>query len=207
MEIRKHWENVYALKKSEDLSWSEETPSVSLSFLNEFNVSKDDPIIDVGGGESTLVDHLLANGYTDVTVLDISAKALDRAKARLGAKASKVKWIVSDITGFQPSRKYSIWHDRATFHFLTEGSQVERYVSIASSNIKSDGFMTIGTFSENGPDRCSGLRTKKYSEDELRAVLEPAFNKLRCITTDHVTPFNTVQNFLFCSFQKRVTIS
>ena len=140
-------------------------------------------------------------------MLDISEKALERAKTRLGDNALKVNWIVSDITDFVPTRQYAIWHDRATFHFLTEESQIKKYVSIASGNLTGDGFMTIGTFSENGPDRCSGLRTKKYSEDELRAVLEPAFNKLRCITTDHVTPFNTVQNFLFCSFQKRVTIS
>ena len=155
MELRKHWENIYTLKSSGDLSWTQETPSTSLKFLNGFNVPKDVPIIDIGGGESKLVDYLLAYGYTDITVLDISATALDRAKSRLGHNAAKIQWIVSDITEFSPTRKYTIWHDRATFHFLTEGSQVEKYVTIASSNLTTDGFMTIGTFSENGPDNCN----------------------------------------------------
>ena len=202
MELRKHWENIYTLKSSGDLSWTQETPSTSLKFLNGFNVPKDVPIIDIGGGESKLVDYLLAYGYTDITVLDISATALDRAKSRLGHNAAKIQWIVSDITEFSPTRKYTIWHDRATFHFLTEGSQVEKYVTIASSNLTTDGFMTIGTFSENGPDKCSGLPIKKYSEDVLSSVLQSAFNKLNCVTEDHITPFNTLQNFLFCSFRK-----
>jgi hypothetical protein len=136
-------------------------------------------------------------------VLDISEKALERAKARLGDHAAKVNWIVSDITEFIPTRQYAIWHDRATFHFLTEESQIKKYVSIASGNLTGDGFMTIGTFSKNGPEKCSGLQIKKYSEDVLTSVLQSAFDKLKCIKEDHVTPFQTVQNFLFCSFQKK----
>ena len=132
MDRKKHWENIYASKKSEEFSWTQDTPSTSIAFLNEFNVLKEAPIIDVGGGESKLVDYLIKDGYTDLTVLDISEKALDRAKARLGEDASKVNWIVSDITEFLPSREYVVWHDRATFHFLTEQSQIEKYVSIAS---------------------------------------------------------------------------
>lgn len=204
MELRNHWESIYTVKSSEAPSWTQDTPTMSLTFLNGFNVSKDVPIIDIGGGESKLVDHLLAYGYTDITVLDISTKALDRAKARLGTDASRIQWIVSDITEFVPSRRYTIWHDRATFHFLTDGSQVEKYVSIASGNLTPGGFMTIGTFSENGPDKCSGLPIRKYSEDVLTSILQSEFNKLKCITEDHVTPFKTVQNFLFCSFQKKI---
>lgn len=203
METKLHWERIYTSKKSEEFSWTQDTPATSISFLKEFNVPKSAPIIDIGGGESKLVDYLLNEGYTDVTVLDISEKALERAKTRLGDNALKVNWIVSDITDFVPTRQYAIWHDRATFHFLTEESQIEKYVSIASGNLTGDGFMTIGTFSENGPDKCSGLQIKKYSEDILTSVLQKAFEKLKCIKEDHVTPFQTVQNFLFCSFQKK----
>lgn len=206
METKLHWERIYTSKKSEEFSWTQDTPATSISFLKGFNIPKSAPIIDIGGGESKLVDYLLNQGYTDVTVLDISEKALDRAKARLGEKALKVNWIVSDITEFVPTRQYAVWHDRATFHFLTEESQIEKYVSIASSNLTADGFMTIGTFSENGPEKCSGLQIKKYSEEVLTSVLQIAFDKLKCIKEDHITPFQTVQNFLFCSFQKRKRI-
>lgn len=207
METKQHWEHICTSRKSEEFSWTQDTPATSISFLKGFNVPKTAPIIDIGGGESKLVDHLLADGYTDLTVLDICAKALDRAKARLGESALKVNWIVSDITEFIPSRKYAVWHDRATFHFLTEESQIEKYVSIASNNLSGDGFMTIGTFSESGPEKCSGLTIKKYSEEALINVLNSAFNKLKCIKEDHVTPFHTIQNFLFCSFQKKVAVS
>lgn len=203
METKLHWERIYTSKKSEEFSWTQDTPATSISFLKGFNIPKSAPIIDIGGGESKLVDYLLNEGYIDVTVLDISEKALDRAKARLGEEAVKVNWIVSDITEFVPTRQYAVWHDRATFHFLTEESQIEKYVSIASSNLTSGGFMTIGTFSENSPEKCSGLQIKKYSEDLLTSVLQNVFNKLKCIKEDHVTPFNTIQNFLFCSFQKK----
>lgn len=203
METKLHWERIYTSKKSEEFSWTQDTPATSILFLKGFNIPKNAPIIDIGGGESKLVDYLLNEGYTDVTVLDISEKALDRAKTRLGEKAVKVNWVVSDITEFVPTRQYAVWHDRATFHFLTEESQIEKYVSIASSNITADGFMTIGTFSENGPEKCSGLQIKKYSEEVLTSVLQTAFDKLKCIKEDHITPFQTVQNFLFCSFQKK----
>lgn len=206
METKQHWERIYTSKKSEEFSWTQETPTTSISFLKDFNVPKSAPIIDIGGGESRLVDYLLSEGYVDITVLDISKKALDRAKARLGDNASKVNWIVSDITEFIPPRQYAIWHDRATFHFLTEESQIKKYVSIASGNLTGDGFMTIGTFSENGPDKCSGLEIRKYSEDMLTSVLQSAFEKMKCLKEDHITPFKTVQNFLFCSFRKKEVI-
>jgi SAM-dependent methyltransferase len=203
METKQHWDRIYSSKQNEAFSWTQDTPATSISFLKEFNVPRTAPIIDIGGGDSKLVDYLLKDGYTDITVLDISEKALERAKARLGENASKVHWVVSDITEFVPTRQYAIWHDRATFHFLTEESQIEKYVSIASDNLTGDGFMTIGTFSENGPEKCSGLTIKKYSEDVLTSVLQTAFEKLRCIKEDHITPFQTVQNFLFCSFRKK----
>jgi len=199
---KNHWEKIYSTKKSNEVSWTQETPVTSLDFLHSFNLSKHSPIIDIGGGESRLVDFLLEEGFTDVTVLDISEHALKHAKERLGNRASRVHWIVSDIIEFVPDRKYDVWHDRATFHFLTTENQIQKYVAIASDFIATNGFMTIGTFSENGPTKCSGLAVKQYSELTLYSVLRKHFEKIRCVTEDHVTPFHTLQNFLFCSFRK-----
>lgn len=200
--FKKHWEKIYATKKSNEVSWTQEFPITSLNFLHSFNLSKNSSIIDIGGGESRLVDFLLDEGFTDITVLDISDVALQHAKERLGKRALNVKWIVADITEFVPDRKYDVWHDRATFHFLTTEEQIANYVSLASDYLNTKGFMTIGTFSENGPTKCSGLPVKQYSEQLLSSVLRDHFEKIRCITEDHETPFHTLQNFLFCSFQK-----
>jgi len=198
---KKHWEEVYKTKEPGEVSWTQEVPQTSLDFLRSFNLPRSAKIIDIGGGDSKLVDFLLDEGYENITVLDISEYALERAKARLGEMAAKVKWIVSDITEFSPDDTYDVWHDRATFHFLTTPEQIRKYVSIAGNAVK--GFMTIGTFSEKGPRKCSGLQIKQYSEAELQAQLSRQFSRIRCITEDHVTPFNTVQHFLFCSFRRR----
>ncbi|MBS1542724.1 MAG: class I SAM-dependent methyltransferase [Bacteroidetes bacterium] len=199
---KEHWEGIYQTKKSDEMSWSQLTPSTSLDFLHGFNLEKNAPIIDVGGGDSRLVDHLLDEGFSDITVLDISAVALQRARERLGDKATRVQWIESDIIEFVPSRQYHVWHDRATFHFQTEEDQIKKYISIASKGLDHDGYLTIGTFSSTGPSKCSGLIIRQYSDAALSAALKSEFNKLRCITEDHQTPFHTIQNFLFCSFIK-----
>lgn len=198
-----HWERIYSTKSSNEVSWTQEKPATSLDFIHSFNVPRHAAIIDVGGGESKLVDYLLHEGYSNITVLDISEGALDRAKARLGSKATLVKWVVSDVTEFVPEDHYELWHDRATFHFLTAKKDIEKYLSIASAALSDKGGMTIGTFSENGPNKCSGLEIKKYSESALQDALQTHFDKVRCVHEDHITPFNTVQNFLFCSFLKR----
>jgi len=206
METKKeHWEKIYATKSSHEVSWTQENPSTSLSFIHSFNIGHHEAIIDVGGGESRLVDYLLDEGYVNITVLDISERALLKTKSRLGEKGERVKWIVSDVTNFVSDQQYALWHDRATFHFLTTKNDIERYLSIASTALSGRGAMTIGTFSENGPDKCSGLPVHKYSETTLQEVLSADFEKVRCIHEDHVTPFNTTQNFLFCSFLKRAT--
>lgn len=199
-ERKNHWETVYSTKQSNEVSWTQEVPKTSLDFIHSFNVPKTASVIDIGGGDSHLVDFLLDEGFEDITVLDISETALKRAKERLGAKADKIKWVVSDITKFQPTQSYDVWHDRATFHFLTTTTQIANYLDIARNTVKR--YLTIGTFSENGPKKCSGLDIKQYSEEELQAQLTNGFKKIRCITEDHVTPFNTTQNFLFCSFRK-----
>ena len=146
-------------------------PKTSLHFLHSFRLSTDSPIIDIGGGESRLADFLLDEGFTDITVLDISESAIQHAKDRLSEHAAKVQWIISDITEFVPKRKYHVWHDRATFHFLTTESQIAKYISLASAHIDDNGFMTIGIFSENGPTKCSGLNVRQYSEKTLNSVL------------------------------------
>jgi SAM-dependent methyltransferase len=196
---KKHWEKVYETKQPNEVSWTQEIPKTSLDFIHSFNCPKTAKIIDIGGGDSKLVDCLIAEGYQNVTVLDISEKALERAKERLGEKAEQVTWIASDIENFEPKEKYDIWHDRAAFHFLTTKEQITKYLSIAKKAIT--GFLTIGTFSENGPKKCSGLDIKQYSENDLQSVLKDGFEKIKCITENHITPFNTTQNFLFCSFK------
>lgn len=202
-----HWNSIYSRKQTNEVSWTEENPKTSLAFIHGFNLPKEASIIDVGGGDSKLVDHLLEEGFEDITVLDISEKALSRAQQRLGEKAKKVKWIVSDITAFRTGKTYDLWHDRATFHFLTTAGQINKYLNKAKTNLKANGYLTIGTFSENGPAKCSGLKVKRYSELELQDQLRNGFKKIKCITEDHRTPFNTLQNFLFCSFKRMETPS
>ncbi len=196
-----HWERVYETKNPDQVSWTQEIPKTSLDFIHLFGVDKTARIIDIGGGDSKLVDYLLDDGFENITVLDISAKALDKVKTRLGNRAEKVNWIVSDITEFEPDTTFDIWHDRAAFHFLTTKEQVSKYLDIARKSVS--GYMTIGTFSKNGPTKCSGLDIKQYDEQTLTAELENGFDKLKCITEDHTTPFNTIQNFLFCGFKRQ----
>jgi 2-polyprenyl-3-methyl-5-hydroxy-6-metoxy-1,4-benzoquinol methylase len=204
MEHRKeHWENVFATKAETEVSWFQTYPKTSVEFLELFNLPLDANIIDVGGGDSHFVDALLEKGYKNIYVLDISANALLRAKKRLGDDAVKINWIVSDITEFKPTVKFDFWHDRAAFHFLTDEEKIYKYVSIAESAINENGYLILGTFSENGPKKCSGLEIKQYNETSMSARFEIAFDRIKCITEDHVTPFNTIQNFLFCSFKKK----
>jgi SAM-dependent methyltransferase len=197
-----HWDTVYKTKNPDQVSWAQEIPKTSLEFIHSFGLKKTAKIIDVGGGDSKLVDYLLYEGFENITVLDISEIALDKARKRLGDKANKINWVVSDITEFQPHTTFDVWHDRATFHFLTTANQIEKYLDTARNSVS--GFLTIGTFSDNGPEKCSGLQIKQYSEEKLTAELQNGFDKLRCITEDHITPFNTTQNFLFCGFTRHL---
>jgi len=199
---KNHWEKIYSTKQPNEVSWTQEVPKTSLEFIHAAQLDKQANIIDIGGGDSKLVDYLLDEGYENISVLDISEEALTRAKKRLGIKADLVNWIVSDITEFKPSATYDFWHDRAAFHFLTTQSQIVKYLSTARQAVKEYGIVTIGTFSDNGPKMCSGLDIKQYTEDALTAELEKGFEKIKCITEDHKTPFDTTQNFLFCSFKR-----
>ncbi|MEI7582227.1 class I SAM-dependent methyltransferase [Runella sp.] len=200
-ENKNHWETVYETKNPDQVSWTQDLPTTSLDFIHSFKLPKTAKIIDIGGGDSKLVDFLVNEGFENVTVLDISAKALDKAKKRLGENAKKINWVVSDITDFEPNTTFDVWHDRATFHFLTTTEQVAKYMETARKSV--NGFLTIGTFSENGPTKCSGLTIKQYTEDSLTTELKNGFEKIRCLTEDHTTPFQTTQNFLFCSFKRQ----
>lgn len=198
-----HWEKIYRTKAEDQVSWFQPYPKKSMEFVELFNLPLTANIIDIGGGDSHFVDALLAKGYQNIWVLDISFNALERAKKRLGKKASIVHWIVSDVTEFIPPVHFDFWHDRAAFHFLTTEDKIYKYVSIAENAIKQNGYLILGTFSENGPKKCSGLEVKQYSEVSMSARFEIAFDRIKCIQEDHKTPFNTIQNFLFCSFQKK----
>ncbi|HTN46078.1 MAG TPA: class I SAM-dependent methyltransferase [Flavipsychrobacter sp.] len=196
-----HWETVYHHKQPHEVSWTQNIPQTSLDFIDKLNISKGSAIIDVGGGDSKLVDYLLAKGYTNLTVLDISGKALDRAKQRLGTDAAKVKWIAADITTFQPDEHYSLWHDRAAFHFLTTTRQIDHYKALTKAYVTNH--LLIGTFSDEGPLKCSGLDVTRYAPSQLLDLFACDFDLLEWKKQDHTTPFGTVQNFLFGCFQKR----
>ncbi len=199
---REHWETIYQTKEMRDVSWFQQIPVTSLNFFKQFDVPRDAKVIDIGGGDSFLVDHLLDLGYQDITVLDISAVAIGRAKQRLGVKGNNVKWIITDAATFKPTEKYDFWHDRATFHFLTDEHDITNYLETARQSIHPAGVLVIGTFSEQGPIQCSGIEIKQYSETTMTDRLHRFFEKIKCTTVYHKTPFDTIQNFIFCSFRK-----
>lgn len=202
-ERKKHWETIYQTKELNEVSWYQPNPETSLQFFQQLEIPVTAKIIDIGGGDSFLTDHLLDLGYQDLSVLDVSETAIERAKQRLGERAKDVKWIVSDISDFQPTTSYDCWHDRAAFHFLTKDVEVEKYVQMASKAITTGGKMIIGTFSEQGPKKCSGIDIRQYSETTMTDLFSRYFQKITCITADHKTPFDTTQNFVFCSFRKQ----
>jgi len=199
---KQHWENVFATKQETEVSWFQEYPKTSVEFLELFNIPLTANIIDVGGGDSHFVDALISKGFSNIYVLDISANAIEKAKLRLGEKAKNVHWIVSDILDFVPPVTFDFWHDRAAFHFQTNPKNIDKYVSIATNAIAKNGYLILGTFSENGPKKCSGLDIIQYTETSMSAKFEIDFKRIKCITENHTTPFNTIQNFLFCSFEK-----
>ena len=198
-----HWENVFATKQPNEVSWRQEYPKTAMDYLENLNLSKTANIIDIGGGDSNLVDALLEKGYENIWVLDISEFALERAKKRLGDKANSVHWIVSDITVFKPEVAFDFWHDRAVFHFLTQQDSINKYTAIVNNAIADNGNFLLGTFSENGPLKCSGLEIKQYSENTMKQTFNERFDAIKCFTENHTTPFDTTQNFQFCGFKKR----
>ena len=201
-DVKGHWETIYTTKQPHEVSWTQEVPAISLEFIHRFQVPKSARIIDVGGGDSRLVDFLLAEGYTHLSVLDISEAAIRRARKRLGDAADKVEWIVSDVLDFVPEEPYDVWHDRAAFHFQTNPDTIAKYLQVVKNAV--DGIVIIGTFSVDGPKKCSGLEIRQYDEDGMKATFEKSdFKHVECKREDHITPSGSVQNFVFCSFMKQ----
>jgi 2-polyprenyl-3-methyl-5-hydroxy-6-metoxy-1,4-benzoquinol methylase len=190
-----HWEQVYQDKPVDQVSWFQREPRRSLELIEASGMSKDAPIIDVGAGASVLVDQLLLNGYTDLSVLDISKNALDISKRRLGNRAIDVAWLVDDVTEFQPGRSYALWHDRAVFHFLTDPSQQSAYRSALMRALASGGQAIIGTFAVDGPLRCSGLEIAQYDAASMQVVMGADFTLLQESRESHTTPAGSTQNF------------
>jgi len=201
-ERRAHWERVYATKQPTKVSWFEASPDESLAALARAGVNRGSAIIDVGGGASRLVDRLVLDGYMDVTVLDISAAAIEAAKARLAGAAAKVHWLVADATAWSPSRRYDVWHDRAAFHFLVDPADAAAYVERVRQALKPGGAAIIATFAPDGPERCSGLPVARHDEASLRAVLGPGFELIDWRRHEHRTPSGASQQFQFSMFRR-----
>jgi SAM-dependent methyltransferase len=202
MNDKQDWDNIYSFKAENEVSWFQPYPKTSMGFVELFNLPLNANMIDIGGGGSHFVDALLDKGYRNIYVLDISGKAIEKVKKRLGNIVYKVHWIVSDVTEYEPTVQFNFWHDRAAFHFLSTEEKIYKYVSIAEDAIKKDGCLILGTFLENGPKKCSGLEIKQYSETSMSSRFEAAFDKIKCVEEDHITPTSIIQNFLFFSLQK-----
>lgn len=203
MNNKQYWDEVYLTKQEEETSWFQRYPKTSMDFIALFKMPLTANIIDIGGGDSHFVDALLDKGYLNIWVLDISAAAIDKAKKRLGDRASRVHWIVADVTDFIAPVNFDFWHDRAAFHFLTTPQKIQQYVNIAEKAIQKNGYLILGTFSEKGPAKCSGLDVQQYSAASMSAKFDTSFERIKCVEEAHQTPFNTIQQFLFCSFSKK----
>lgn len=196
-----HWQAAYESKAVTDVSWYEPVPRHSLELIDTAGLSRDAALIDIGGGASTLVDNLLASGFVDLTVLDLAAASLDAARIRLGAKGESVDWIVADVTAWRPSRRYNLWHDRAVFHFLIDTTARDAYLATLRATLAPGGYVVMATFGPDGPTRCSGLDTQRYSPDGLSSVLGSTFRPVVSHIYDHVTPGGGVQQFLYGLWQ------
>ena len=200
--LKEHWEKVFTTKGEDEVSWFQSYPETSIEFLELFNLPFDANIIDIGGGDSRFIDALLERGYKNIWLLDISNSAIERVKKRLGDKATHVHFVVGDVVNFKPEVQFDFWHDRAAFHFLTSEEHINKYVAIAENAIRQNGNLILGTFSDKGPSKCSGLEIKQYTQASMSSRFENRFERIKCIEVEHQTPFNTAQSFLFCSFKK-----
>jgi hypothetical protein len=196
MKAKRFWEQIYQQRDpTTDVSWYEPQPLTSLELIRIAGVSKEGALIDVGGGASVLVDCLLKSGFSDVTVLDISATALNHAQQRLGSRAARVAWVETDITLYNPSRCFQLWHDRAVFHFLTSPEDRRSYITALRSGLSLGGHLIIGTFAKDGPPRCTGLPVVRYDSDSLCYELGPDFQLIHQKCETHITPWDSKQRF------------
>jgi len=198
-----HWDAVYENKGASEVSWYEPHPEKSLELIRATGVRAEDPVIDVGGGASLLVNELLAAGYSDLSVLDISASVLAKLRTRLGPAASSVTLLHEDVTAFRPEKQYALWHDRAVFHFLTRHEERTRYVDALRQGVRPGGHVIMATFGPSGPERCSGLPTQRYDAAALAAELGAGFALVQSALLIHRTPADVHQQFLYCWFDRR----
>ena len=202
LERQAHWQNVYQTKDEQTVSWFQERPDISLDLIHATGVDTGAPIIDMGGGASRLVDALISEGFNAVSVLDLSEKALETSKARLGAEGAQVQWIVADITRWQPSQAYDVWHDRAALHFLTDPKDRAAYVERVLKAVRFGGHVIVGTFAPDGPERCSGLPVVRHDAASLGELLGSSFALADTRRHDHQTPSGAIQKFQFSRFQR-----
>lgn len=203
MDRKEHWENVYQTKSPLEVSWYQREPEVSLALIDRARISRDAPIIDVGGGASVLVDRLLARGFEKIAVLDVSAKALAHAKARLAERAGSVQWLEADVTQFRPPQRFHLWHDRAVFHFLTHPADRRAYVKALTDGLAPGGHLIIATFAIGGPTKCSGLDICQYDAARMGAELGPGFELMEEVGETHATPAGKEQRFIFLHYRRR----
>jgi 2-polyprenyl-3-methyl-5-hydroxy-6-metoxy-1,4-benzoquinol methylase len=204
--MKTHWEHIYEKKAPTQVSWYQEHAQFSLQFIRNTGIQKTDALIDVGGGASTLVDDLVADGFENITVLDISAMALKVARERLGERAKPVNWIEADITQANlPHQHYAVWHDRAVFHFLTQTEDRRRYVDLVRHSVRPGGHVIVATFAPDGPERCSGLEVMRYSPERLHGEFGDEFEVVDGAHETHHTPFGTEQKFIYCYCRKAET--
>lgn len=197
-----HWDTTYRTKVEDQVSWFQQTPEPTLTLLGLADVATSSAIVDVGAGTSHLVDALIGQGYADISVLDISQAALEQAQARLGSDAQKVKWIRADVTAWRPDRSYDVWHDRATFHFLTDPVDQAAYAAVLTRALKPGGHVIIGTFAPDGPEKCSGLPVARHDANSLGKTLGSQYALIDYRRHDHITPSRVVQHFQFSTFRK-----
>ena len=203
MSQKDHWEHIYQTKAPTQVSWYQEHPFQSLQFINKTGISKAGHIIDVGGGSSVLADDLLDNGYQHITVLDISAAALEIAQHRLGARANEVTWLEADVLQIKLSHhEFDLWHDRAVFHFIIQPEDRQRYVDLIREAVKPGGHVIVATFASNGPERCSGLQVARYEPASLHHEFGDDFELVDNTNEVHNTPFGTQQKFVYCYCRK-----
>lgn len=201
-EKQQHWNEVYAIKAADKVSWFQPRAEISMHLIAAAGATENSAIIDIGGGSSVLIDHLLDAGFVDVTVLDISERALIGSKDRLGARATDVHWIVSDVLSWSPARSYDVWHDRAAFHFLTDDRDREAYRATLLKALHPRGTLIVGTFAEDAPERCSGLPVRRWSADGLAAELGSDFRLIESVREDHRTPWGAIQPFTWARFER-----
>jgi hypothetical protein len=199
MSKKEHWETIYTTKTPQEVSWTQPYPTLSVDLIQQLKLPLSASIIDIGGGDSLLVDALLELGYSQITVLDIADSALIKAQKRLGDKAGKINWIVSDILDFVPNQTYDIWHDRAAFHFLTSPSEIDKYTRLLSQNSNHG---IVGTFSSEGPLKCSGIEITQYDEAKIKNTWGKLMTIDQTLTHTHITPFDTQQHFIFACLSK-----